>query len=64
MKSQRIKTGSDEKSDRMFVGGWLQGRRTYLRFEDEKGDFMGSIGGQKLYRLAKAIVKHYESDKP
>lgn len=63
MKAQRIKTKSDCSKDRIFIGGWLQGKRSYLRFEDINGDFLGSLAGQKLYRLAKAIVKHYEATK-
>ena len=48
------------------VGGWLQGTSTYLWFGmlvDGREQCIGTIRGGKLYRLAKAIVRHYEADR-
>lgn len=41
------------------LGGWLDGKRTYL-WVGTKYHYMGSLGGQNLYRLAKAIVRRFE----
>ena len=47
------------------LGGWLQGKKAYLWFGDncraDGGFCIGTLGGYKLYRLAKAIVRHYEA---
>lgn len=43
------------------INGWLSGRGTFLRLADEHNNYLGSIDGQSLYRLAKAIVKRFES---
>lgn len=43
------------------IGGWLSGERTYLRIADKDDRFLGSVSGQKLYRLAKAIVRRFEA---
>jgi hypothetical protein len=43
------------------VGGWLSGRGTYLRIADAEDKYLGAISGQKLYRLAKAIVRRFEA---
>lgn len=48
---------------RFHVGGWLSGRATYLWFGTEDGLCYGSLDGQQLYRLAKAIVRHMDEDK-
>jgi hypothetical protein len=45
------------------IGGWFQGRNTYLRIADTKDVGLGTISDYRLYRLAKAIVRHYEADK-
>jgi len=44
------------------LAGWLQGEDTYLWFGEagEAGRCMGFLGGQPLYRLAKAIVRQFE----
>ena len=48
----------------IVLGGWLSGKTTYLRFGDgdEGYTYRGSISGQKLYRLAKAIIRHMDAD--
>lgn len=60
MKDQKIRTKPD--SGQVDIGGWLAGRQSYL-WIGLSGQHIGTIGGHKLYRLAKAIVKHYEADK-
>lgn len=67
-KHQPIRTTLDtfKSESNARVGGWFSGRSTYLRFAIGEGvndKFMGVIGDYKLYRLAKAIVRQYESDK-
>jgi len=49
--------------DKVTLGGWLQGRDTYLWIGDEDGHrCLATIGrGENLYRLAKAIVAQFES---
>lgn len=50
---------------RAVVRGWLQGRQTYLWLGARTGDredIIGLLDGQSLYRLAKAIVRHFEAD--
>jgi hypothetical protein len=42
------------------VNGWLTGRSSYLRIADGENRYLGSIDGQSLYRLAKAIVRRFE----
>ena len=70
MKNKRIKTKPDIDMDATLkMGGWFSGKKTYLWFgkfsnsnmlpEDE---FLGTLSGQKLYRLAKAIVNQFETD--
>lgn len=62
MRSQRIRTKPDRNMSSAFqIGGWLHGRHTYLWFGMD-GKCIGTIYGQHLYRLAKAIVKHVESE--
>ncbi len=42
------------------LGGWLHGKNTYVWFG--VGDkCLGTLGGGKLYRLAKAIVRQFDS---
>ncbi len=43
------------------LSGWFQGKHTYLWFGLNQV-CLGTLSGGKLYRLAKAIVKHYESE--
>ena len=47
----------------IHIGGKLtaNGRGSYLRIADKDDRFLGSIGGQKLYRLAKAVIRRYEA---
>lgn len=70
MRSRKIQTtitsvplGDAGKARAASIGGWLQGKQTYIRIgvgpQDEYG---GSLHGHKLYRLAKAIVKQFEED--
>jgi hypothetical protein len=44
------------------LGGWLNGTRSYLRIGDRDDTMLGSVSDGKLYRLAKAIVQHYEAE--
>lgn len=62
-----IKTKIDRpKNDPAVLGGWLQGRSTYLwlGYKDKEGveHFIGTLGKRKLYVLARAIVRQFESD--
>ena len=58
IRGKQIKTKSDYR--KITIGGWLQGKETYLCICDEKENFLDCISKHKLYRLAKAIVRHYE----
>lgn len=60
MQDQKIRTKAD--SGGVEIGGWLAGRHTYLWLGLD-GRHIGTVGGQKLYRLAKAIIRHYEATK-
>lgn len=62
MKARRIKTKSDYIDDPIRFGGWFQGKQTYLRIGNELDECIGTLTGQKLYRLAKAIVRQFEGD--
>jgi len=44
------------------LGGWYDGKRTYLWFGGG-GACLGTLSGQKLYRMAKAIVRQFEEPK-
>lgn len=59
----KIKTTATpgSESETVEVGGWLQGRNTYL-WLGLQDRCIGTIGGQKLYRLAKAIVRQWEEE--
>ena len=61
---RKIKIKTDHYSKRkpdVSIGGWFQGKATYLWIGDHNAQHcLGVISGHKLYRLAKAIVKHYE----
>ena len=46
----------------LTFGGWLSGRNTYLRVHDPVTKNTDWIDGQSLYRLAKAIVRRFESE--
>jgi hypothetical protein len=59
MKSQKIRTRPENTSHKFELSGWLSGRQSCLWFGID-GGCVGTLAGQKLYRLAKAIVKHYE----
>lgn len=65
MNHRRIKTQFDkfDKSSlgNLRLGGWLQGRLTYLWVGNDT--LYATLSGQRLYRLAKAIVKQFENDK-
>lgn len=65
-RQQKIRVSVTRPTDSRFrVGGWLCGRHTYLWFGEEgkAGAFYGTLGDYRLYRLAKAIVRHYEAEK-
>jgi hypothetical protein len=55
----RIRTKPDRKDDKIEIGGWLDGKGTYL-WLGKDGKCIGTISDKKLYRLAKAIVKQFE----
>lgn len=60
MRQQKIKTRPT--IGQVEIGGWLSDRRrTYLWF-GFKGECIGIIDGQPLYRLAKAIVRRFEEE--
>lgn len=66
MKLQKIRTKlvglSQFGKDHHFeLSGWLGNVHydTYLRFSID-GHFVGTLEGQSLYRLAKAIVRRFE----
>lgn len=64
MKSRRIRTRAQRvRSDIAFrLGGWFQGRDTYMWFGDQQGG-IAIVEGPPLYRLAKAIVRQFEVEK-
>jgi len=53
----KLKWAQDEKG--FHLGGWLQGKQTYLWFGDANECF-DILDGPKLLRLAKAIVRHMD----
>lgn len=61
MRSQRIRTSADQSTNDVKIGGWLNGKQTYLRVEIDRR--VAIISGQSLYRLAKAIVRQFDGDK-
>ena len=62
MRARKIRTKLDA-SDGGKLGGWLNGHRTYLWFGVD-GKCKGTLGGPKLLRLAKAIVRQMEGRRP
>lgn len=44
------------------MSGWYDGKRTYLWFVDGGDKYIGTLEGQDLYRLAKAIVRQFEKE--
>lgn len=63
MRKSKIRTTLEagEHGENLKLGGWLDGSRSYLWVGTEKR-CMGILSGYKLYRLAQAIVKHWEAD--
>jgi hypothetical protein len=64
---RQIKTKVNYHKDGFRLGGWLTGKYTYLWFGIKEGSdqkCFGTLSGYKLYRLAKAIVRHFESPPP
>lgn len=60
MKQVRIRTKPDRgTSGKIELGGFLAGRQTYLWF-GLNGRCIGTLSDQKLYRLAKAIIRQFE----
>lgn len=59
MRAIRIRTKPDRTGDKIEFGGFLDGKQTYLWF-GLQGECIGTLSDQKLYRLAKAIVRHVE----
>lgn len=65
MRDRKIRTNLDKISNpKVKFSGWFSGKGTYLRISMDDGwdRFLGCLSGQKLYRLAKAIVRHFEND--
>jgi hypothetical protein len=71
IKKQQIRTTPEmTRGGRFKLGGWLSGPNTYIWFGErdivradltvDYGRCLGTLGGQRLYRLAKAIVRHFE----
>ena len=61
MKDRKIRTKLDLPVDHE-LGGWLSGKRSYIGVYHKKtGACVANLGGYKLYRLAKAIINHWES---
>jgi hypothetical protein len=62
MRTRKIRTKArlGRNPARVTVGGYLNGEYTYLWLGDDKG-CMGWIDGNRLYRLAKAIVRQFEA---
>lgn len=65
LRNQRIRTRARKAygETEVLIGGWLSGKDSYLWLGKPSGGCLGFIGGQPLYRLAKAIVKRYEAQK-
>ena len=64
MKSKMIKTKLDFPQ-KYELGGWYDRSNTYIGvWEKDTGLCVANLGGYKLYRLAKAIVKQFEGDQP
>ena len=63
---QQIRVKPDDSRNmprpKIEIGGWLHGTGTYLWLGVD-GSCVGTLSGYRLYRLAKAIVRHYEADK-
>jgi hypothetical protein len=64
MKHRKIRTKArnGSRSATVEIGGWLCGKRTYL-WLGLNGVCAGIVHTGKLYRLAKAIVRHVESER-
>ena len=66
-KARKIRTSLDKgliNKPQIVLGGWYDGRHSYLWFGDKTTDrCMATLSGQKLYNLAKNIVKQFEEVK-
>lgn len=64
-RARKIRTTPDARNPAWLleIGGWLNGKHTYLWFGDENGFCVGTLSGQKLLRLAKAIVRQMDKAK-
>lgn len=69
LKNQRIRTklnhvysGEGRAKINPQLSGWLCGKTSYIRITDENDEYVGSLDGQPLYRLAKAIINHWEME--
>lgn len=61
--ARRIKTKPDKNSGPIEISGWIGDKDTksYLWF-GLGGKCIGTLSDQKLYRLAKAIVRQFEQE--
>jgi len=64
MRKQKIRTSAIRPFgvDDSEISGWFDGKNTYL-WIGYKGKCIAILDGQRLKRLAKAIVKHMDGDK-
>ncbi len=63
LRHQRIRTKFSTVSTRhpgAVLSGWLCGSDSYLWLGLADDDMLALLSGQRLYRLAKAIVRHFE----
>lgn len=60
--SHFIVSPNPDEDPKFELGGWFQGKKSYLWF-GLNNICLGTLSDGKLYRLAKAIVKHYESER-
>jgi len=63
--NRKITTKPDgDTYEGLIISGYFSGKRTYLWFGEKVGIYkekcLGTLSGQRLYRLAKAIVRQFE----
>ncbi len=65
MKKQQIETtvqiGDGRITSDFELGGWIDGKRSYLWFGNSKSCF-ATYEGRSLYLLCKKIVESYEAE--
>lgn len=58
-KTQRIRTKTAPIGGKLYGG--KRGRFSYLVLRDLDGNYVDTLSGQSLYRLAKAVVRRFEA---